>query len=84
MEAFSLMGAQLDIVSEGGGEEAQEGEERWEAHYGRLGIWEESVEKVLVVRRAYNCLCADVHRWKWKGRGLFGIGMSGVCGVCEC
>ena len=35
MEAFSLMGAQLDVVREGGGEEAQESGEEREAHHGR-------------------------------------------------
>ena len=34
VEAFSLMGAHLDVVSEGGGEEAQEGGREWEAHGG--------------------------------------------------
>ena len=32
VEAFLLMGAQLDVVSHGGCQEAQQGEEDWEAH----------------------------------------------------
>lgn len=35
VEAFSLMGAHLDVVRDGGGEEAQEGGKEWEAHCGR-------------------------------------------------
>lgn len=34
VEAFSLMGAHLDVVREGGGEEAQESGEQLEAHGG--------------------------------------------------
>ena len=35
MEAFSLMGAHLDVVRKRGGKEAQEGGGCWEAHRGR-------------------------------------------------
>ena len=35
VEAFSLMGAHLDVVRKRAGEEAQEGGEYWEAHRGR-------------------------------------------------
>lgn len=48
MEAFSLMGAHLNVVRERSGEEAQEGGEYWEVHRGRYaeGI-EMRVDEVL-------------------------------------
>ena len=41
VEAFSLMGAHLNVVRERAGEEAQEGGQNWEAHCGR---YVESIE----------------------------------------
>ena len=48
MEAFSLMGAHLNVVRKRAGEEAQEGGEDWKAHRGRYveGI-EMGVDEVL-------------------------------------
>ena len=40
MEAFSLMGAHLDVMREGGGEKAQEGSKELDAHHGRGREWE--------------------------------------------